>query len=49
MKQEMTCIDIKSIIIEMTNNDTSLLNAKILKIYSVDSNTIRIHLYLQSK
>ena len=49
MKQEMTCIDLFSIIIELNNSNNSIIGAKILKIYSIDSNTIRVNLHLKNR
>lgn len=49
MKQEMTSADVAAIVAELTSGETTLLDAKVEKIYQPDENEIRINLFVRGR
>lgn len=49
MKQEMTSADVAAIVAELTTGETTLLDAKIEKIYQPDNDEIRINLFARNR
>lgn len=49
MKQEMTSADVAAIVAELTAGGTTLLDAKIEKIYQPDTDEIRINLFARNR
>lgn len=49
MKQEMTSADVAAIVAELTAGGTTLLDAKVEKIYQPDENEIRLNLFVRGQ
>ncbi|MDR0768048.1 MAG: NFACT family protein, partial [Methanosarcinales archaeon] len=49
MKQEMTSADVAAIVAELTSGETTLLDAKVEKVYQPDENEIRINLFVRGQ
>ncbi len=49
MKQEMTSADVAAIVAELTAGETTLLDAKVEKIYQPDENEIRLNLFVRGQ
>ncbi|MDY0267008.1 MAG: ribosome rescue protein RqcH [Methanimicrococcus sp.] len=49
MKQEMTSADVAAIVAEFSSDKTTLIDAKIEKIYQPDENEIRINLFVRNR